>query len=418
MTTWDADVDRLFWAGEAARQAGRSEDALAAHRRAEDVLRDRLARDPADTAAHEKLAALLYSVGASLVSVGQPEVAAAVLDDSEAHYRRSTAAGRDLLVADVQARRARAQADAGRPVSALTDIDLALEGYARQGVHLAGPPHSLDLARVLSQAAVVHRTHGDVDQALACAAQALARFREAEGAANADPAGHLGYAVDMAADTASALEAARGNWPAALGVDDFVLNAAEQGWGDLAGALARKGVHLRAAGRTAEAEQFLVRASGMSPTAVEREERILAAPLPRSLDEALRTAGAATGLVGVAVLRRMLTTEESYSVSGRMRDRASAPLHARRLADLAAAVDPRTDTDAAWRMALESHLLHHTLFRNRAEGSAAWLDAHGDAWATALRTMVRAVGEQYGSERAGDDVRAAVDRLDTLRTER
>ncbi|MEU5598571.1 hypothetical protein [Streptomyces sp. NPDC020298] len=417
MTAWDAEVDRLFWAGEAARREGRSEDALAAHRRAEDVLRDRLARDPADTAAHEKLAALLYVVGASLVSAGRPEVAVAVLDGSEAHYCRSAAAGRDLLVADVQARRAGAQADAGHPVSALTDIDLALEGYARQGVHLEGPPRSLDLARVLSQAAVVHRTHGDADQALACAAQALARYRDAEAVVNADPAGHLGYAVAMAADTASALEAARGNWPAALAVDDFALNAAEQGWGGLAGALARKGVHLRAAGRTAEAEPFLVRAAGMSPTAVEHEERILAAPHPRSLDEVLRTAGAATGLVGVAVLRRTLAAEESYSVSGRIRDRASAALHARRLADLAAAVDPGTDADAAWRMALESHLLHHALFRKRTEASTAWLDAHGDAWATALRTMVRVAG-QYGTEETRDDAGAALDRFNALRAER
>ncbi|MFI8185939.1 hypothetical protein ACIF70_36280 [Actinacidiphila glaucinigra] len=57
----------------------------------------------------------------------------------------------------------------------------------------------------------------------------------------------------MAADTASALEAAKGNWPSALAVDDLVLHVVEQGWGDPAKALARKGVHLRAAGRAAQA---------------------------------------------------------------------------------------------------------------------------------------------------------------------
>ncbi|QXE38719.1 hypothetical protein KQY30_35420 [Streptomyces sp. GMY02] len=408
MARWEIRVDRLFWTGTAAQQSGQIGEALAVHRRAEGMLRRRLRRHPDDPAVHGKLAAVLYSLGSSLVSGRQPDEAAKVLEDSEYHYGRSAQPEVDLLIADVEARRAGAHSLAGHPVSALTDIDRALTTYARRGVHHEGPPRSLDLARVLSQAAVVHRVHGDTDQALACAGQALARYKEGVAAVNADPSAHLGYMIDMAADTASMLEAAKGNWPAALAVDEFVLNTVGQGWGDLAAALARMGVHLRAAGRAAEARPFLARAAELSSTAVEQEQRILTRPHPRSLDEALRTAGAATGLVGVAVLRRALTGEESYSVSARVRDQAAAPAHARSLADLAAAVDHHTD--AAWRLALESHLLSQAILRNRPDSSHALLSAHGHAWATALLVMVR-VSRLTGSEAMQNDVRAAVDRF-------
>ncbi|MFF3909534.1 hypothetical protein ACFYZJ_26950 [Streptomyces sp. NPDC001848] len=177
--------------------------------------------------------------------------------------------------------------------------------------------------------------------------------------------------------------------------------------GGLAAAPARKGVHLRAAGRAEEARAYLDRAAELSATAVEHEQRNLTGPRPRTLDEVLRTAGAATGLVGVAVLRRALTTEESFSATARVRDPAAAPVRARRLADIAAAVDLDTDGDAAWRLALESHLLYHALFRKRAD-SAPGLRAYGDGWATALRVMVR-VGRLHGGEAMQKDVRAAVD---------
>jgi tetratricopeptide (TPR) repeat protein len=407
MARWQTKVDRLFWTGTAAQQSGEVAAALAAHRLAEGELRGRLRRHPDDPAVHEKLASVLYSLGSSLVVGGQPGEAAKVLHDSEHHYRRSAATDVELLIADVQARRAGAHTRAGHPVSALTDIDQALTTYAVHGVHLEGPPRSLDLARVLSQAAVVHRVHGDADQALNCAGQAMARYNEGYAAVNENPPAHLGYAIGMAADTASALEAAKGNWSTALAIDDMVLKVVEQGWGDLAAALARKGVHLRAAGRAAEAQPFLARAAELSGTAVEREQRILTEPRPRTLDEALRTAGAATGLVGVAVLRRALTAEESFSATARVRDPAAAPAHARRLADVAAAVDPDTDGDAAWRLALESHLLYHALFRKRADFGPG-LRAYGDAWATALRVMVRVSG-LHGGEAMQGDVRAAVD---------
>lgn len=410
MARWETKADQQFWMGLAAQRSGRITEALSAHRRAVGILRGRLRRHPGAAAVHEKLAAVLYSLGSSLVASGEPDEAAKVLEDSEHHYVMSAAPEVDLLVADVQARRTGAHGLAGHPVSALTDIDRALTAYARRGVHAEGPPRSLDLARVLSQAAVVHRIHGDTDQALACAGQALARYNEGFAAVNTDPSAHLGYMIDMAADTASALEAAKGNWPSALAVDDMVLHVVEQGWGDPAKALARKGVHLRAAGRTAQAQPFLAHAAELSATAVEREQRTLTQPHPRSLDEVLRTAGAATGVVGVAVLRRVLTRQESYSASARMSDQATAPAHARSLSVLAAAVDPETDGDAAWRLSLESHLLYHALLRNRPASSRAWLSTQADTWATALRVMVR-VSRLIGSEAMQNDVRATVARF-------
>ncbi|MFE4970290.1 hypothetical protein [Streptomyces sp. NPDC056660] len=90
---------------------------------------------------------------------------------------------------------------------------------------------------------------------------------------------------------------------------------------------------------------------------------------PRSLDQVLRTAGAATGQVGVAVLRRILTAEEPYSALGRTADHASAPQH-------------------AWRMALESHLLHDALFRGRVDDRPG----HPGAGRGAVRDRERAGG--------------------------
>ncbi|MFI8185938.1 hypothetical protein ACIF70_36275 [Actinacidiphila glaucinigra] len=93
-----------------------------------------------------------------------------------------------------------------------------------------------------------------------------------------------------------------------------------------------------------------------------------------------------------------------------MSDQATAPAHARSLSVLAAAVDTETDADAAWRLSLESHLLYHAILRNRPASSRAWLSTQADAWATALRVMVR-VSRLIGSEAMQSDVRATVVRF-------
>lgn len=146
-------------------------------------------------------------------------------------------------------------------MSALADVDAAITAYVREGAFASPHPRLADFARVLALASTVHLASGDRDQALACARQSLARYGDLMAAARGRlPADLLGYAIGMAGDTAARLEAARGNWSAALSVDALVLQVAEQGWGSLGAALARRGLHLRLAGRPREAEPLLVRA--------------------------------------------------------------------------------------------------------------------------------------------------------------
>lgn len=312
-----------------------------------------------DERLNEQLASLLYSVGSSQIGVELIEEALASLEESELCCRRSgptspqSAAG----IGDVRAHRATVHSLSGHPAGALTDADLAVEAYVGAGLQAAEPPLSLDFARVLSMVAVVQAQHGDPDQALSCAEQALSRYQDAIDTVGSDPGAHLGYATGMAAEVASRIEAAQGNWDHALAVDGFALSAAEQGWGDLAGALARTGVHLRAAGRPDEAAPLLARAAQLAPDAVPAQGCILADGVPVILGEAILQAGAALG-EPVEVLHRAVTADESASVTGRLPHLAAAAPYARRLDHLATGLwHAEGAQDVAWRLALESRPL-------------------------------------------------------------
>ncbi|MER6045440.1 hypothetical protein ABT136_32650 [Streptomyces sp. NPDC001856] len=254
---WQSRVYELYWHGvEAHAQAQRAEGAerrrlvlrsLDQHSQAAGILRAELATRPEEPRLNEQLASPLYSMGSSQIAMNLIEEALSSLDESESCYKRSGPTSPELAarIGDVRARRATAHSVAGHTASALTDADLAVEAYAGAGLPAAGPPVSLDFARLLSMVAVVQAQHGDPDQALYCAGQALSRYQDAIDTVVRDPSAHLGYATDMAAEVASRIEAAHGNWDYALAVDGFTLHTAEQGWGDLAGALARTGNWLK-----------------------------------------------------------------------------------------------------------------------------------------------------------------------------
>ncbi|GGO94622.1 hypothetical protein [Wenjunlia tyrosinilytica] len=413
---WQSRVYELYWEGvEARTQAQRAEGAerrrlhlrsLDQHSRAAGILRAELDARPDEPRLNEQLASLLYSMGSSQTAVDLIDEALSSLDESESRYELSRLASPQLAIrlGDVRARRAVAHCAAGHAASALTDTDLAVEAYVGAGLQSAGPPRSLDFARLLSLAAVVHAQHGDPDQALFCAGQALGRYQDAIDTLIADPDAHIGYATDMAAAVASRIEAARANWDHALAVDGFTLSTAEQGWGDLASALARTGVHLRAAGRPAEAAPLLARAACLDPAAVPAQERILAEGVPVTLGEAVLRAGAVLG-EPVEALHRALASGESASVTGRLPHPEAAPPYARRLGQLAADLrQSEGDPDVAWRLALESHLLYDTAFRHLVGDPRNWLREHGDGWTqTGITALHLALAR--GGEAVHDDLR-------------
>ncbi|GAA4877363.1 hypothetical protein [Kitasatospora terrestris] len=422
-------VARLYWDGvEARSRAQRAEGAeqrrlllrsLDLHGRAADILRAELDGCPDEPLLSEQLASLLYSLGSSQTAAELTGDAVSSLDESEHHYQRSALAPADLAsrIGDVRARRAAAHSAAGHAASALVDCDRAVEVYAGAGLPSAPPPRSLDFARLLSVVAVVQARYGDPDQALFCAGEALARYREAIDAVAADPDAHLPYANGMAADVASRIEAARGNWDHALGVDGFVLSIAEQGLGDLAGALARTGVHLRAAGRPADAAPLLARAAGLDPAAVPAQQRVLDEGVPVTLGEALLRAGSALG-EPVEALHRALVSGGSATVTGRLGDPREAAPYARRLGLLASdLVRADGDPDVAWRLALEGHLLYDTALRHLGGSPGDWLRAHGEGWARTGITALRLAGSRH-EPAVRDDLRrllaALSDRLEEL----
>ncbi|MFJ9154991.1 hypothetical protein ACIRP7_44765 [Streptomyces sp. NPDC102270] len=412
---WQARVYELYRQGvEARAQAQRAEGAerrqlvlrsLDQHSQAAGILRAELATRPDEPRLNEQLASLLYSMGSSQIAVDLIEEALSSLDECESCYKRSGPTSPELAarIGDVRARRATAHSFAGHAASALIDADLAVEAYAGAGLQAAGPPFSLDFARLLSMVAVVQAQHGDPDQALHCAGQALSRYQDAIDTVVTDPGAHLGYATDMAAEVASRIEAAHANWDYALAVDGFTLSTAEQGWGDLAGALARTGVHLRAAGRPAEAAPLLARAASLDPAAVPAQERILADGVPVTLGEAILRAGAALG-EPVEALHRALASGESASVTGRLPHPEAAPPYARRLGQLAVELrQSEGDPDVAWRLALESHLLYDTAFRHLFGDPRNWLREHGEGWTqTGITALHLALAR--GSEAAHDDL--------------
>ncbi|MFE7615466.1 hypothetical protein [Streptomyces sp. NPDC057496] len=411
---WEDRVGALYWQGLEAQRGGGSargarEESLRLHGEAVDIVRGELRSRPDEPRLFEMLASLLYTMAASHTALERPVDAVRLLEESETSYARSgvPAAKQRLLIADVRMRRARAHGLAGHGMSALFCADRAIAAYALAGMPAAGPPRSLELARVLSVASVVHLRHGDPDQALACAGQALSRYREGIAVVNADKDAHLGYAVDMAADVAARIEAARGHWDNALAVDAFVLEAVRVGWGSRARALARQAVHLRAAGRPGAAAA-LGRATELDPEAVRTEERTLSAGVPISLAEALVRAEGALGDPRARRLRQALTGQETYSATGRGEPGRRADL-AGTLADLAERLTAHSP-QAAWRTAVESHLLHLGAFADRTDSEYKWLMDRGHDWARALLTAAL-LARDHHDDPMRDDVRKAVDDL-------
>ncbi|GGY25076.1 hypothetical protein [Streptomyces omiyaensis] len=367
--------------------------------------------------------ALLYSRASTLLALGRAEEAVADLGACVDAYGRSGLPSAPLLAADALIRRARAHGEAERPMAALADVDRAIGAYVTAGAYESPHPLLPDFARVLALAAAVQLKVGDVDQALACARQSLARYKDLTRQQGGLGRIEAGYMVDAAGDTASRLEAVRGNWDAALGVDLVVREAAEAGLGPLGPALAREGLHLRLAGRVREAGPVLARAEEIAPGAVAREEETAALPLPPSLADALTAAEAllrerkdAPVPVGeLAPLRQELTGHESYSASVRVRMGSAFAPKAAVLVRTAELLLEEGQVAQAWRIALETHLICGSIVHRAGDAAPDLLPGLAGPWGDALE-VAREAAVTAGKGSFVKDVDAAAAQLRAMLT--
>lgn len=289
--------------GLAAEQSQGPAQALAEFARAQHAL-DRLEAASADLPeVPQARAGLFYAMGRARTDVGDVTGAVAALDQAEELYERmeseQLATRKEgeqrgdrqetgpvpavLLTADVRLRRAQAYAEWDRPFSALSDLDMSIGGYMRTGAFTPLSDRSGDAARILAVGARIQLRVGDHELALECGQESLARYQEM---------GRIGpeaipYAIGSAAPVVSMLEAARRQWDAALAVDSMILEAAELGRVGSPAAHARIGVHLREAGRDAEAAGHLAMAARGSHDRIAEMEREFGSVLAPSLREAL-----------------------------------------------------------------------------------------------------------------------------------
>ncbi|MEW2555873.1 hypothetical protein AB0957_29615 [Streptomyces zhihengii] len=424
--------------GLAAEQSQEPAQALAEFTRAQHAL-DRLdAASPDLPEIPQARAGLLYAMGRARTDVGDVAGAVAALDQAEKLYQRMESeqlairkeveqqGGRQetgpvpavLLTADVRLRRARAYAEWDRPFSALSDLDMAIGGYMRAGAFTPLSDRSGDAARILAVGAGIQLRAGDHELALECGQASLARYREMGGVGpEAIP-----YAIGFAAPVVSMLEAARGQWDAALAVDGLILEAAELGRAGSSGAHARIGVHLREAGRDAEAAGHLAMAARGSHDRIAEMEREFGSVLAPSLREALLEAertestrlagGARAGALDpleIRTLRLSLCGGDGarFSATGRMNVVNAVPRQATSLARIGHQLIASDRLPAALRVLWEALLL--------CDAARRWTTLKtGDSTATvplreAEETVLAAAGVLVDTlERAGDPMSDAL----------
>ncbi|GII22960.1 hypothetical protein [Planosporangium mesophilum] len=441
--------------------SGRPAAALILQEEALAIVRDLAAEYPDDLRVTRMLADALYATGSSLTAIGRPDVAVAVLDEGARTYqelgRRGATVRRPL--ADVHAAKGAAELARGHGASAVLELDSAVNTYLalraltddNPADDNDGDTDPLDLARVLALNASALRAHGDPDLAVASAGAALRLYASH---APASPA-HTTYLL-LAASTASDLHGAHGRLESALEADDVAVRAAraaaeaggrlgrtagtgaagdraagDRAAGDgaagdgaagddgaaddpvdrdrvtreLATALTRKGVHLRAVGRGAEGDSFVAQGRAADAAASdlvtqEWEAGTRPVTLAGSLETAVRVLGPGRvpdtlveSLVGSAASRELLAP------SGRCGPQGS-PGYAATLADIANQLLPVAPAEGV-RIGLEAHYLFAVASRAQTMPMRHAYAEFGFRWALVLLACSR----HY----AADDLPMALD---------
>jgi tetratricopeptide (TPR) repeat protein len=376
---------------------------------------DKMARaDPDGDRPIRQRGSILYALGSLHIDAERWDVAVSVLEESEKAYRelaRRGAGGIEPLIADVKARRATARMLGGRGASAVLEVDEAVAYYRGLPAGQQTTRSSLDMARILTDNAVVLDKFGDPDLAVASADEAIRRYMSLAEAINATP--DLDFSFDYllaVADIAARIHSASGRLEPALEADDLAVHAARAlanaGGSDgkntaLAVRLTRKGLHLSAARRPErrdEATACLAEGSALDAAAAllatsEWEQAANEGPpltLARALEIAALTLGPrrvqpelADGIAAPAAAGGIL------SPSGRCAEDA-ARTYAGELAAIAVDLLPRSDV-AGLRIGLEAHYLFAVGTRHDPPVLRHQFDSSGVPWARLLLACCRAL---------------------------
>ncbi|GAB4425779.1 MAG: hypothetical protein OHK0015_06070 [Chloroflexi bacterium OHK40] len=396
-------------------QQGKYADALQQYQEALIIARELARTHPDDHLHSQAMASMLYSMASALTACNQPAAAVTALEESEQQYRALDAAGvlqAAPLVADVQARRGFAQHVRGYGASAVLDLDAAVVAYRSLYSGRDNDPLALDLARVLAMNAAVLRAHGDPDLAVAAADAALRLYLSRAAAVNRTPAValHATYTL-MAANVASEIHAAHRRMDLAFAADEIAVHTARsllprntgRDRSALALALTRKGLHLRASNRPAEAGPLLNEGhrldSAAAQQAIAHWEEVQAGVAPIQITVATALAAAAKDLGTERVpasLASSLIRPTREVVLFSPFDRCSpqqAHTYARQLAEISVALLP-AKREEGLRLGLEAHYLFAIASREQSSAMRYQLNVYGPPW---VRTLL-ACSKTYEAE--------------------
>lgn len=360
-------------------------------------IRARVNAQPGDARAVRRLAKMLRDSAADT----PPAEAIAPLEESESLY--ASLGGPAAEIADVRCRKGAAQAAAGRGASAVLTLDEALMGYDSAGANLPGSPYFLDCAQAFLVNAQVLRRYGDPDLAVASADCALRQYLTMRDEINRAPDGpvHLGR-FHEALVIASELHAAGGRLHLALQVDDLAIRGAPAAGDTAAKARARMAVHLRADGRTREAEELSQQVRASSPEALMEAEGTFARPERPTLRQAV---DAARSALGAGIVPRSLETvltdpgdasEAAWCASTRCADEAmaAAASHLAQAAHRLATTSPG-HRESGRTLAMEAHYMFAVASAAQAPDLRYGFSSHGLHWARTLLWLAQSV---YGEE--------------------
>jgi tetratricopeptide (TPR) repeat protein len=417
MSKWlEERCAELTGEAEALRQLGRNDEALPRFSEALDIATRLAEANPDDHRPVQQRASLLYSLGALHSGAGRDEAAVTALNECEQVYLELGNRGvldPAPLIADVKARRGRAKMALGQGASAVLELDEAVSFYRALFTEDDSDQHALDLARVLTLNAEVLYVCGDPDVAVAAADHAIRLYLNRAGAANSAPRGphmHSGY-FSQAAMIASEIHAAYGRFELALAADNFVIYTARAAVGPgssaasrqrLATALARKGLHLRAAGEPGyrrEAVACLAESSALDAVPAREQalawERVQAEGMQATLAESLQVADGELGGGSGADLASTLTAPAMKGTIISPSDRCSPELGAafgEQLAEVGVKLLPRAPNEGL-RIGVEAHCLFAVCSRLNPAYLRYRFEEFGVPWARLLLECCRSLAD-------------------------
>lgn len=436
-TRRERHVLRLLGQARQEVRSGRWTEALRLQAEAIRASRALAEQHPGDPRHQLSMASALYSLGGMLTSAGRPAEAVGALDEGERLYRLiSGSPGMPEtapLIADIAARRALALAADGLGASAVPQADTAVTTYEELAGADSHDPRQRDLARVYADNAKVLARFGDPDLAVGSADRAIRIYlaRRPSSGTFAVEREEMGYLV-LAASVAATIHAWHGRIEVSLAAAQLAMQfAGPPAVQEALRSVGQRVDRMTAGGRAsfgADVAAALRRPASPSPVAVaaaqparepidppdvaivlnvmamlQQAGGYVAAPRVTGSAE-LTTLASALAHTGHADLAADLTRPAldcAISTPAGRSPAQAAPLHARRLAELAVSVLPAAPADGI-RIGLEAHFLYAAASGRPGTAIRYQFADFGPPWARVLLACSAAV------ERRGD-LRMALD---------